>query len=217
MGVFGIWGVIWAGILGLFSVTEEYELSPRQERTMTKAPAWRKWATIIHGPGAARGRAAFLVMAALSIFIGFIGSWLYSGSDGKNLAHAAWILTGYLSMIFVVSDWCYRGFARKWLDSIGLRRGFVLVLAATWMLAPILLGLALDANRLDNSFVALFSPIMGTKEIFSGGSEDRDLVLSVISLGGFLAIGILFVQSLRLRITTYRVAARSDDKNPRGE
>ncbi len=217
LGGFSIFGIIWASILGLFSVSEDYELSPRQERTMTRAPSWRKWATLIHGPGAARGRIAFLVMCVLSLITGAVGLLFESYTDQLPVVVGAWVLFGYIAMIFVVADWCYRGFARKWLDSFGLRRGFILVLAATWILGPILLGLALDSNRLENSYIAMLSPIMGTIEVFSKNGGERDVVLFAVSIGGFAAIAILFIQAMRLRIKTYRVAARSDDKNPRGE
>jgi len=85
------------------------------------------------------------------------------------------------------------------------------------MLVPILLGAALEMGRMNTSTIALFSPIMGFSEAISGKTSYRDTLMVVYSLLGAAAIAVLIIQSLRLRITTYRVAASNDDKNPRGE
>ena len=85
------------------------------------------------------------------------------------------------------------------------------------MLVPILLGAALEMGRMNTSIIALFSPIMGFTEVISGRTTYREILIIVYSLFGAAAIAVLIIQSLRLRITTYRVAASADDKNPRGE
>ena len=217
LSAFSVFGVLWASVLGLFSVSEPYELSPRQERTMTQAPNWRRWFTLIHGPGAARGRIAYLVMTVISLMIGVIGITLNVNDSSGEIVLSAWVLTGYICMLFVITDYCYRGFARRWLDTTGLRRGFILLVAALWMLVPILLGAALEMGRMNTSIIALFSPIMGFTEVISGRTTYREILIIVYSLFGAAAIAVLIIQSLRLRITTYRVAASADDKNPRGE
>jgi hypothetical protein len=215
--VFSVFGVIWAGVLGLFSISEPYELSPRQERTISQAPAWRKIFTLIHGPGAARGRWAFLLLSALSLVIGTIGMLLDAQDYEENLVLYAWILTGYLCILFVVSDWCYRGFARRWLDTVGLRRGFILLVAALWVLAPIIIGAALEMGSVNYSIITLFSPIMGLAEIIENQAGYRDVLAVIYTIVGIIALAVLMFQATRLRVTTYRVTALADDKNPRGE
>jgi hypothetical protein len=217
--VFSVFGVIWAGVLGLFSISEPYELSPRQERTISQAPAWRKIFTLIHGPGAARGRWAFLLLSALSLVIGTIGMLLDPQDPNKDddLVLFAWILSGYLCILFVVSDWCYRGFARRWLDTAGLRRGFILLAAALWMLGPILIGAALEMGSVDHSIIALISPIMGLAKIIEDQDGNSDVLALIYTIVGIIAIAVLIFQATRLRVTTYRVTALADDKNPRGE
>jgi hypothetical protein len=219
LGAFGVFGVLWAGIMGIFSISEPYELSPRQQRTITQAAKWRKIFSLIHGPGAARGRIAYLIMTGMSLIISVLGTMIriIYGYDNLNAALMAWILTGYSCILFVVTDWCYRGFARRWLDTPGLRRGFILLVAALWMLVPILVGAALEMGQMNNSIIALFSPIMGFTEIISGKNNYDTALVTVYSILGAGALGVLIIQGLRLRITTYRVAANADDKNPRGE
>ncbi|HEX3132146.1 MAG TPA: hypothetical protein VHX44_01030 [Planctomycetota bacterium] len=215
-GAFAITGVLWAGVLGLFSVSEDVAISPRQARTITGAPRWRKWATLVHRPGAARGQLAFVAMAVLSLGIGALGIALGNGSDYiVRMFIAAWILACYLAALFVVGDYCYRGPARQWLDTTALRRGFLLVLFAAFSLGPILVALVLDARGLDRSTIAMVSPIMGIIEALSGNTKERDFSLLVVSAFGLAAIAVLLLQGLRLRIATQRIAAREDDRNPR--
>ncbi len=217
LAAFAISGVLWAGVLGLFSVSEDIALSQRQARTITGAPRWRRWASVWHGPGAARGRLAFLTLAWASLAVGLAG---LAVSDGNayviRACTAAWILACYLSLLFVVGDALYRGPARHWLDTTALRRGFLLVLLATVSLGPVLVGLVVDSRGLDRSDIAMLSPIMGVIEALSGSAHERVFALGTISILGLGGMGVLLVQGLRLRITTQRIAANNDDHHPRG-
>jgi hypothetical protein len=217
LGAFAITGVLWAGLLGLFSVSEDIELSPRQARTITNAPRWRKWVTVFHGPGANRGRLIFIAMMMASLGVGLVGKMINDHDEFTGRCFvAAWILCCYLAALFVVGDYLYRGPARSWLDTTALRRGFLLVLFAAFSLGPILAALVVDANGWDRTgSIAMISPIMGVSEALSGNTTDRDFSLVVVSLIGIAALARLMVQGLRLRITTQRIAAREDDRNPR--
>lgn len=219
LGIFAIMGVVWAGLLGLFSVSEDTALSQRQARTILQAPRWRRWATLLHGPGAARGRLAFLGLTLASILVGAAGSWL---GDGRELPTKACIgaaiLAGYLCLWLVFGDWLYRGPLRSWLDTTALRRGFLLVLLAAISLGP-LIALAINNGYSGRSEwlanIALASPIWGMIEVMSGNTWRREATIAVILVLGLLAFGALLVQGLRLRIATQRIAARADDRNPR--
>ena len=222
LGSFALIGVVWAGVLGLFSVSEDLALSPRQARTITLAPRWRHWATLFHGPGAARGRLGFLVLLVASIMVGVIGSLLAEErSFPTNACIGAAMLGCYLCLWLLIGDYLYRGPARSWLDTTALRRGFLLVLLAAACLGPVLVALVLDAGNLRNSGMAsnisLVSPIMGVIKVMSGDSSQYEVTLITILLAGLAAFGMLLVQGLRLRIATQRIAARQDDRNPRGE
>lgn len=219
LGVFAIIGVVWAGLLGLFSVSEDHALSPRQARTIEQAPRWRRWATALHGPGAARGRLAYLALTLASILIGALASFLEDGRDFPLRAcSGAAMLAGYLCLWLVLGDWLYRGPLRGWLDTTALRRGFLLVLLAALSLGP-LIALAINSGYSGRNEwlgnIALASPIWGMIEVMSGNTWRREAALVVILVLGLLAFGALLVQGLRLRIGTQRITARADDRNPR--
>ena len=215
LAAFAITGVLWAAVLGLFSISEDTAISPRQARTITRAPSWRRWATLLHGPGAARGRLAFLALTILSLGIGVIALALHPGDYIWRMLVAAWILVCYLAILFVIGDWVYRRPARHWLDTTALRRGFLLVLLAAFSLGPLLVALVLDPRGLDRSNIAMVSPIMGVTNVISDSTGDRRVALLLVSLLGVAALLVLLFQGLRLRITTQRIAAREDDRNPR--
>ena len=131
------------------------------------------------------------------------------------------ILGCYLCLWLLIGDYLYRGPARSWLDTTALRRGFLLVLLAAVSLGPVLVALVLDAGNLRNSglasIISLLSPIMGVIQVMSGSPTRNDAALIAILLAGLAAFGMLLMQGLRLRIATHRIAARQDDRNPRGE
>jgi hypothetical protein len=206
---------LWAGVLGLFSVSEDHALSPRQARTITAAPRWRRWATLLHGPGATRGRLAFIALVALSLGVGLLGVANTGREVATQALTAAWILACYSAALFVLGDWLYRGACRTWLDTTALRRGFLLVLIATFCLGPILAALVLDPRGLEASGVAMISPIMGVVAAFGGTAREHVLPLILVSLSGAGSFALLIVQGLRLHIATQRIAARDDDRNPR--
>jgi hypothetical protein len=216
-GAFAITGVAWAALLGLFSLSEDATLTPRQARNILQAPAWRRWATVIHGPGASRGRLAFLLLALMSVGIGACGLVVHDDPGIRDWFIAAWVLWCYLAAIFLVGDWCYRGWAAPWLDSTMLRRAFLLVLLIAVSVGPILVGLVVDARGFERSSIALVSPIMGLIALFSRDHGDARIFTLVISLIGVTAIILLLLQGLRLGITTRRIAARDDDRNPRAQ
>lgn len=222
LSTFAIIGVVWAGVLGLFSVSEDLALSPRQARTITQAPRWRRWATLFHGPGAARGRLGFLALLVASIMVGVAGSIVgESNSYPTEACIGAAMLGCYLCLWLLIGDYLYRGPARSWLDTTALRRGFLLVLLAAASLGPVLVALVLDAGNLRNSGlasnIALISPIMGVIKVMSGDAAKYEIALIAVLLTGLAAFGMLLMQGLRLRIATQRIAARQDDRNPRGE
>jgi hypothetical protein len=112
---------------------------------------------------------------------------------------------------------CRRWFT-AWIDTPVLRRGFILVLAACWCLVPVLAALVVNAQRLDQSFLAAVSPVMAVAAVYDSSSNSRiDLALIVAGVVGIGSSAILLFQGIRrLRIATRRIAARDDDRNPRG-
>jgi hypothetical protein len=214
---FAIFGVLWAVALGVFSVTEEFELSPRQARAITQAGGWRRRATLLLGPGAARGRLAFLLLTAASLVLGWCGTLLDRRDGAQQTVNAALVLACHGCFLLMAGDWLCRRWFASWIDTPVLRRGFILVLAACWCLVPVLAALVVNAQRLDQSLLAAVSPVMAVAAVYDSGSNSRlELALAFAGVVGVASTAILLVQGLRLRIATRRIAARDNDANPRG-
>ena len=224
MTAFAIGASIHACLLALFAVSEDYELSPRQARAITGAGRWR-WAMLVFGPGAARGRLAWLAMAGASIALGVVG-WVVGGCDmptstyryGNQTFHMlalAWTIIAWMAIVTLVADRLYRGVCSGWFPSPPLRRGFILLITAVWMVLPPI-AIRLMGFDLDESNPVLWaSPAtafyLATE--FKDGLWPSFLLFSAVGLGALL---IQLRQGLtRLRLVTHRVVARDDDANPR--
>ena len=218
LAAFTVFGVLWAAALGVFSVTEEFELSPRQARAITQATGWRRFTTLLLGPGAARGRLVFLMLTAASVLIGWLGTLLSDLAWPKQTVNAGLVLACHGCFLIALGDWLCRRWFKTWIDTPVLRRGFILVLAACWCLVPVLAALVVNAQRLDQSFFAAISPVMAVAAVYDSSSNNRiDLALIVAGVVGVGSTGYLLIQAIRhLRITTRRIAARDTDANPRG-
>ena len=221
---FAIGGMIHAGFLGLFAVSEDYELSPRQARSISEARGWRRPFMLLFGPGAARGRLAWLGLSFLTLGLA-LGGWILGGAklpaDIENrfthftLLTWTWTLFAWLAIVLVIGDRLYRGWMAGWFPTPALRRGFVLLLFALWMVVPPivfkLLGFDLDG------LLGWFSPWTALR--LAGGFETTGTwpAFAAFSLVGLAALVVLFVQGMRqLPLVTHRIIARDDDRNPRG-
>lgn len=218
LAAFTIFGVLWAAALGVFSVTEEFELSPRQARAITQAGRWRRYFTLLLGPGAARGRLAFLMLTAASLLVGWLGASLTEREWPQQTVNAGLVLACHGCFLITLGDWACRRWFTAWIDTPVLRRGFILVLAACWCLVPVLAALVVNAQRLDQSFLAAVSPVMAVAAVYDSSSNNRvDLALIVAGVVGIGSTAFLLAQGIfRLRIATRRIAARDTDANPRG-
>jgi hypothetical protein len=213
----GLIGVIWAAAVGLFSVSEDYELSPRQARAITAARGWRRALTPLLGPGAARGRLAFCAFTALALLLSGIGAACDSGDSGFAWMLASALIAGHASLILWTTDLLYRGPLARWLDTPLLRRGFLLVMVAVWSLGPVLAALVFDTGHVEKSWLATLSPFWGAAQVLDRhGSDINPVDVAIPALGGLAAWLVLLIQGIRLTIITRRVQARGDDANPRG-
>ncbi len=222
--IFAAVGVSAAGILGLFSTTEDLALSPRQARSITDARGWwRRSAMLLLGPGAARGQLSWLAMGSISLLIGLAG-WLamdmattqnYFLAD--NFLLCAWTGFAWLAILFFVEELLYRGWIAAWFPTPGFRRAFTLLLLALWcVLVPLTLWI-IDGNTKITGLYWL-SPITSLILINDGNKagENIDLFFAVFSAVGIAALIIQLRKGLRLKITTLRILARDEDHNPRG-
>jgi hypothetical protein len=219
---FAVVGVSAAGILGLFSTTEDLALSPRQARSITDARGWwRRSAMLLLGPGAARGQLSWLVMGTVSLLIGLAGWLALENKNSYPLSHelmlGAWTAFAWLAIIFLVAELLYRGWVVTWFPTPGFRRAFTLLLLALWcVLVPLALWI-IDGNTKITGLYWL-SPITSLILINDGNKagENIDLFFAVFSAVGIAALIIQLRKGLRLKITTLRILARDEDHNPRG-
>ncbi|MBA3846709.1 MAG: hypothetical protein H0X45_08700 [Planctomycetes bacterium] len=221
LAAFGFGGMLWAMCLGLFSLTEDYELSPRQARAITAPNRWMRLFTWMLGPGAARGRWAYLVLASLSMAICGAG-WLIDESStrpsyiriAEELAIKGWALYCYGAIVFVICDRLYRGPLAGLFPTPPLRRGMTILAMAVIALVPLLALVLIDTSLVDSSAFAALSPIGGMvlfdKDL--GAASGTYLLLSMI---GICATGVLMLEGSRLGIRTQRIVARDNERNPR--
>jgi hypothetical protein len=218
---FAIPGVVAAAVLGLFSISEDHELSPRQARAITERKGLGRAAMLLFGPGAARGRLAYLALALGSLVIGTLGwmtsdptsTFVTSGLVGKWLL-SAWLLLCYFNLYFVIADRLYRGRFATWFPTPPLRRGFTLLVFGIAMLAPVLALAIIDTDLIHTSSFTVLSPAMGLAVILESPSQWAVSVVAVSSAGVISTLALLR-QGLNLRIVTHRVVASDGDKNPR--
>jgi hypothetical protein len=220
--VFAVFGVAAAGVLGLFSTTEDLALSPRQARSITDARGWwRRSAMLLLGPGAARGQLSWLAMGTISLLIGLAG-WLidgrYSYRSETNALLSAWTVFAWLAIVFLVAELLYRGWVVTWFPTPGFRRAFTLLLLALWcVLVPLALWI-IDGNTKITGLYWL-SPITSLILINDGNKagENIDLFFAIFSAVGVTALIIQLRKGLRLKITTLRILARDEDHLSDGE
>jgi hypothetical protein len=220
--IFAVVGVAAAGVLGLFSTTEDIALSPRQARSISDARGWwRRSAMLLLGPGAARGQLSWLAMGTVSLLIGLAGWLTLDTGSVVYLAHkvliSAWIGFAWLAIIFLVAELLYRGWVVTWFPTPGFRRAFTLLLLALWcVLVPLALWI-IDGNT-KNSGLYWLSPITSLILINDGSNSEEilDFSYALFCAVGIAALIIQLRKGLRLKITTLRILARDEDHNPRG-
>jgi len=224
----GVFLAVWALVLGFFSVSEDYELSPRQARAITDPPRWRAWLTWCLGPGAARGRLCYLAMTWLTVAVVGFANLFHTSPDeyfAKEITQFFAVIAALVSwggIILLLSDTLARGILKRWFDTAVLRRGATLLVTAVFCLLPVLTTLLLFGNEIEDTYLVYLSPVTTFMQVGSGFSYNSQGVIAtpvsfVIFCGvGLLAQVTLLIQGLRLRITTTRILARDGDHNPRG-
>ncbi len=222
LAVFGFGGLLWAMCLGLFSLSEDYEISPRQARAITAPKLWMRPLTWLFGPGAARGRWAYLVLASLSAAVCLVGWLLVSTSSTttrsttfvEELIVRCWALYCYAAILFVICDRLYRGPLRALFPTPPLRRGMTILAMAVIALVPLLALVLIDTSLVDSSAFAALSPIGGMvlfdKDL--GAASGTYLLVSAL---GIAATAVLMIEGCRFGIRTQRVVARDHERNPR--
>jgi hypothetical protein len=212
LAAFSVGGVFWAAIVGLFAVSEDYELTPRQARDVIDGRGWRRIRMIVFGPGASRGRLWFLAVSLASVAMSFIPRLI--GDDAKLVyaSDLAWFNLCFIAILFLVADLLYRGPFSRVFETPAARRASILVCMLVWGWVP-LLGLLFDG--LNEAPIAwVMSAFTGPYQL-TANAASYPIARIVVSLCGIAAMALLGYQGSRLEVVTKRVMASAADRNPR--
>lgn len=171
-------GVLWALVMGVFAVSEDLEITPRQARGVAgDGPIMRRARAVI-GPGSARGARATLLMTAGSLALCL--PWM---PDTPALFVAAYGLS-----VLMLSDLLARRLLARWCGTPSARRVCTLAVLAVVGLVPALVAaFAPDSNK---PWLLVLSPFAGPFDLFPGAPTD--------SARGWLVLGIGLVACLWL-------------------
>lgn len=205
-------GVSAAILLGIYAVSEERDLTPRQARAVA-CGGWRGRLMTVLGPGCARGRLATLAMLLPSLLLGLAACMAAGERAEWTLLGVAWCLACYAALLFAGVDALLRGPLARLAPAPAARRvGLVAGMVALCWLPP-LVGLLLGDGRAGD-LVRMASPVFGTWQALADASGSTALV--GISLCGSAALLLLAAQARRTAAAIRRVQATADDRNPRG-
>jgi hypothetical protein len=217
----GLLVIGWAVLLGIGAVAEPWALSRRQEQSITGAPRWRRWLTPVSGPGAARGRLAFLLLLAVGLGLVLIAPLTAGGNDGWAGAplRIGLLLAAYACIFLVLGDLLTRRVLPGGWRTPAVQR-VVTVAVALILTAITTVPLAvLDAVR--SGGIAYVSPLLGLLNagdaypFRDGASAWEHPGLWGVLLAGTAAGLHLLVGGLRQGIERAEVLARADDRDPR--
>ena len=217
----GLLVIGWAVVLGLGAVAEPWALTRRQEQAITNAPRWRRWLTPVTGPGAARGRMAFLLLLAVGLGLVLIAPLTTNGDDAWADApvRIGLLIAAYACIFLVLGDLLTRRMLPVGWRTPAVQR--VVTVAATLILTAVAtVPLAvLDAAR--SGGVSYLSPLLGllnAGEAYpfrNGTSAWEHPGLWLILVVGTIAGVHLLIGGLRQGIERAEVLARAGDRDPR--
>lgn len=197
-------GVVWALALGLFAVTEDLEVTPRQHRAAHEGGRLRRFAMAVLAPGAGRGARCTILLLVPSVLL--VAPWL---PDTPALAAACYGLA-----MLAIGDLLARGpFARFCQNPAG-RRICVVATTILFGFVPSLVAIFLEGGAAR--FVLALSPFVGPVELFERdhGPTDSPGGILVLTFGA-LAFLWLALRARQAGSGSARVTASVDDANPR--
>jgi len=204
MAVASTIGVCWGLILGLFAVTEDTDITPRQLQSTRTGGRLRRAAMTVLGPGAGRGTRCTLLIIGLSLLL--CAPWLPDTPALILACHGLFVLT--------VGDLVARGPLSRFCPNPQSRRICTVAMLVVLGLAPALIALFLDGS--EQRLLLALSPFTGPVDLFNHSGKPSG------SLGGWLvmALGLascawLLVRAMRSGTGQARVTANEDDANPR--
>lgn len=197
-------GVAWGLLLGLFAVSEDIDVTPRQAQSACAGGRWRRMAMRVLGPGASRGALCTLLLIGLSLLL--CAPWM---PDAPAL-----ILACYGCFTLALGDIIARGPLGRFCQGPVARRICTIAVLLVIGLLPALASLF--AEGAEQRLLLAFSPFTGPVDLFSRSHTPSS------SPGGYVAfiMGLLGMAWLARRAASSgtgqaRVTASEDDGNPR--
>ena len=212
----GFFGVVMSLVVGFFTLTEDYALTPRQAQSIAGAHGWRRRASVLLGPGAARGRWYTLAFSFTAVALLVIATATTAGHDDHHTAILAWCTLGYGLLVLVVGDAVARHALSRWCTAPLHRRLTILAVMSAWSIVPALAGLLVSEDGLAYAVLRLLTPGWGVYhhavEDTSDGFSGFGGVLLVLPL---IMFAVVALQARRMTVVTRRVVAEAGDRNAR--
>lgn len=214
--VLALFGTVGLLISGIFALTEDAALSPRQAREIAEAHGWRRSAMIFLGPGAARARWFMIVGAVLIMPLALFG--FADGSSGyrggaQAAGRAVWMMFGYGTLVLVVGDAVARGPLARWCSTPPARRMVVFAVAAGWSVLPPLVALLVSYEGGLYVGMRLLTP--GWAVVHYANEDVTEPVIGLLIALPVIMLLVLAWQGRRLALVTQRITAVAEDRNPR--
>lgn len=204
LAVASVIGVCWALILGLFAVSEDTDITPRQQQAVRSGGPFRRLVMAVAGPGAGRGARCTLLLIAGSLLL--CVPWM---PDTPAL-----IVACHGMAVLAVGDMLARGPLARFCTHPPPRRVCTVAVLVVMGFVPALGSLFVEGG--GQRLMLAISPFTGPVELFSHSREPSDTLggwlVMAIGLAGF---GWLAVRALRSGTGHARVTAGEDDANPR--
>jgi hypothetical protein len=201
-------------VIGLFAITEDWELTPRQARAIAGSHGWRRRLSVITGPGAARGRWFTLVLATSAVIAALLCAALADRTSIERMAVVIGQMLGYGLLLLWLGDLIARTLCGSWCGTPMSRRLVVMIVATSTCLFPALLALLLTD---DSAIYPLLRFLCPPWMIVWSADADRTHTEIFWSAALLLPIAatVMAVQARRMTLITRRVTADAHDRNPR--
>lgn len=208
--------VIWSLLLGLFAVSEDLDITPRQAQAVASGGRLRRAAMALLGPGASRGARSTLLMIGLSLVPGVVLAddtlALFIASQGLTV-----LLLGDLAARRLVPAWCH--------NPPGRRICTIVILMSLGLLPAIAgalfsLGNAGVGRDGIGQLLMILSPFSGPVALFGIDRMDLDNAYArtghiIVLASGAIAAIWLGLRCVQRGGSLARVTAGSDDGEPR--
>jgi hypothetical protein len=197
-------GVCWALILGLFAITEDLDITPRQAKSVLEGGRFKRLAMSLLGPGSGRGARCTLVLLAGSLLL--CAPWI---PDTPAL-----VVTCHGLMVLMLGDWLARHPLRRFCHGPVARRICTIAVLILLGLVPALCALFVEGSA-QRVLIAI-SPFAGPAELVGRSrSPTDDLGGWIVLFAGALSLLLLLVRARTVGQGHARVLATAEDGNPR--